>query len=99
MALVQTWLWALRTGDTEGLLKTIEFPEGTTEAKKAEFVSGVQSRQPAQADQFQSYSLRELLSLGGDRYLALIGEWRSTPADAWVGHKILYRVGGEWKIR
>ena len=99
VALLQTWLWALRVGDAEGLLKTVEFPESTSEAEKLEWVRGHQERPGYENDRFQHFLLRDLLSLGGNRYLALIGEWRSTPADMWVSRKILYEFGGEWKIQ
>ena len=102
-ALLQTWIWAHRSADAAGLLKTSDFPEGITEEQKLDRVKSSQSieayvRQNYNpADRPMEMKLRDLFSLGDDYYLALIDD-KGLTTGTWVTHQIFRRVGGEWKV-
>jgi len=102
-ALLQTWIWAQRSADAAGLLKTWDFPEGITEEQKLERVKASQSieaytRQNSNpADRPMEMKLRDLFSLGDDYYLALIDD-KGLTTGTWVSHQIFRRVGDEWKV-
>jgi RNA polymerase sigma factor (sigma-70 family) len=100
-ALLQTWLWAQRTGDAEGLLKTAEWPAETSEEKKLEWISSMQKYASRPKDpnthQFEDYRLSALLPMGDDYYVALFGEY-SMQFGSYVGHQVFHKVNGEWKV-
>jgi len=102
-ALLQTWIWAQRTGDTAGLLRTWKFPEGTSEEAKLARVKEAQNNEeyarsdPDHIQSFEQSWLRDLLSLGNERYLALIEE-SSPGTGTWISHQVFRRVGENWKI-
>ncbi|MCX6925762.1 MAG: sigma-70 family RNA polymerase sigma factor [Verrucomicrobia bacterium] len=102
-ALLQTWIWAQRASDAAGLLKTWDFPEGTTEEQKLERVKATQSNEeyvrqnPDGISVPMESKLRDLFSLGDDYYLAFIDNKGQT-TGTWVGHQMFRRVGDEWKV-
>ena len=102
-ALLQTWIWAQRTGDSAGLLRTWEFPEGTSQEARLARVKEAQNdgeysrNNPDHFQSFEQSRLLALLSLGNERYLALI-EGRSPTTRTWISHQVLKRIGDEWKI-
>jgi RNA polymerase sigma factor (sigma-70 family) len=102
-ALLQTWIWAQRTGDAVGLLKTWYFSEDTTGEFKLAQVEAVQRgnefarNNPDRTSSSEYYKLRDLFSLGGDRYLALIEEKGLTTPKI-VSLQIFRRVGDEWRV-
>ncbi len=102
-ALLQTWIWAQRTANAEGILKTRIFRAGTPEAEKLEWVTEVQrdaeyARQnPETVGHSVRTRLRDLYSLGNDRYLAFI-EGKGLTTETWVSHQFFTRVGDEWRV-
>jgi RNA polymerase sigma factor (sigma-70 family) len=102
-ALLQTWIWAQRTGNTEGILETWEFPEGTSQEAQLARVKEAQNdeeyarRNPGQMQSFEQFKLRDLFSLGNERYLVFFEE-NSPGTGTWITHQILRRVDGGWKI-
>ncbi|MEI2725815.1 MAG: hypothetical protein V9H26_20560 [Verrucomicrobiota bacterium] len=105
-ALLQTWLWALRTGDEEGLNKVWDYPPETPAAKKQQaieerkaYVIANQNRTEADSTGFENHRLIELLPLGPDKYLALIAERTSTVSlGTHVMRQVFRKVGTEWKV-
>jgi RNA polymerase sigma factor (sigma-70 family) len=102
-ALLQTWIWAQRASDEAGILKTWDFPEGTTEEQKLERVKVAQRdeayvrQNPDRVSTPIESKLRDLFSLGDDYYLAFIDN-KGLTTGTWVGHQIFRRVGDEWKV-
>jgi RNA polymerase sigma factor (sigma-70 family) len=102
-ALLQTWVWAHRTSDAEGILKTWDFPEGTTEEQKLERVKEAQRDEENVRQNPDRYShsveckLRDLFSLGHDYYLAFIEE-KGLTTGTYVSYQIFRRVGDKWRL-
>jgi RNA polymerase sigma factor (sigma-70 family) len=104
-ALLQTWIWAMRNGDAADILRTWDFPDGTTEEQKTERVSeSLRDREYflANADHIsppRTSKLQRLFMLGDGYYLAFIENKGSSPTIApWVSHQFFRRVGDEWKV-
>ncbi|MCX6924677.1 MAG: sigma-70 family RNA polymerase sigma factor [Verrucomicrobia bacterium] len=100
-ALLQTWIWAQRVGDAAGILKTWDFPEGTTDEQKMERLNealrdGEYARQHPDSNSEES-SVRDLFSLKDGYYLAFIEEKQRT-TGAYVSYQVFRRVGDEWKV-
>ncbi|MDD5140064.1 MAG: sigma-70 family RNA polymerase sigma factor [Verrucomicrobiales bacterium] len=102
-ALLQTWIWAQCAGNIDGILRTWEFPDGTSQEAKLARVKEAQNDEenarmnPDQIQSFEKSKLRDLFSLGNERYLAFIEE-NSPGTGTWISHQILQKVGDEWKI-
>lgn len=102
-ALLQTWMWAQLSGDTAGILKTWDFPEGTTEEQKLERVNETlrdeeYARQhPDSISHSEESSVRDLFSLKDGYYLAFI-EQKQPTTGTYVSYQIFRRVGDEWKV-
>jgi RNA polymerase sigma factor (sigma-70 family) len=96
-ALLQTWIWAQRMGDTASLLRTMDFAD----QEMLERFKGNQ-KSPSQRSEtggpFERYKLRDMFSLGGNRYLVLIEESSNNPNITAVGQQIFRRIGDEWKV-
>jgi RNA polymerase sigma factor (sigma-70 family) len=76
-ALLQTWLWAKRTGDPDGLLATQDWPDGTSDAKKLEDVNkdSKSAQGGGRSDgSFEDYKLVALWRLGDEFYLGVFDE-------------------------
>jgi hypothetical protein len=106
-ALLQTWLWAQRTGDAEGWLNAVEKPPDTPEAKWIEAANDMKKRQeaakqsanaePKNTDTFEDYRLSAMLPIGDDYYLALFGEYNMR-VGSWVGKQVFHRTNGQWRV-
>ena len=107
-ALLETWLWALRTGDAEGLQKVWDYPSETPETEKAREIERVQAAviarqkrvevgEPSTGRPFEDHRLIEMLPLGEDKYLALV-ETRLPATGTHVMKKVFRRVESEWKV-
>ena len=102
-ALFQTCIWAQLSGDTAGILKTWDFPEGTTEEQKLERVKEAQRDEDNIRQNPQSISrpaesrVRDLFALKNDYYLAFI-EQKQPNTGTYVSYQIFRRVGDEWKV-
>ena len=100
-ALLQTWIWAQRTGDTAGLLKTWDFPDGTTEEQKMEHIlsaqKGAQDYQEHPDTRAETCKLHDLFDIGNGYYLAFIEQERLT-TGTWIGHQYFRHMGDEWKV-
>jgi len=95
-ALLQTWLWALRTSNPEGLLATWDFPANTTEEEKLKIIT---NQKPGTGD-FEEYTLSTLLPLGNDFFLALltVDGNKLGRTFAHTTKQYFRRVDGSWKI-
>jgi RNA polymerase sigma factor (sigma-70 family) len=102
-SLLQTWIWAQRTRDVAGILRTWDFPDDTTEEEKmkrafeAKADEEYAQQHPDQIGHAETSKLRDLFELGDGLYLAFIEESGLTTGP-WVSHQILRRVGDEWKF-
>jgi hypothetical protein len=100
-ALLETWIWAQRTGDSAGLLKTWSFPDGTTEEQKMQQVVAVQRRAEYVRQHPDTVSettkLRDLFELREGYYLAFL-EQTGPATGTHVGYQFFHHVGDEWKV-
>jgi RNA polymerase sigma factor (sigma-70 family) len=102
-ALLQTWIWAQRTSDRAGILRTWDFPDGTTDEQKMDRVEEALrdeefARQHSDTiGNSEIAQLRDLFDLGDGYYLAFIYE-KSPTIGPWVSHQLFRRVGDEWKV-
>ncbi len=100
-ALLQTWIWAQRTGDRAGLLRTWDFPDGTTEEQKMEHVlsaqKGAQNYQEHPDTRAETCKLHDLFDIGNGYYLAFIEEEGLT-TGTWISHQYFRHMGDEWKV-
>ena len=100
-AMLQTWLWAMRNGDPEGLHITCDWPDGTSEAEVQEDVNRrVQSAKELQGQprDFEDYQLQALWPLGDGFYLATFYEWRDPIPRKFVGRRFFRKTEDGWKF-
>ena len=102
-ALLQTWLWAQRTGDPEGLLATQDWPDGTSDAKKLEDVN--EDSKSAQGGgrsdgSFEDYKLVALWRLGDGFYLGVFDESGNPRVfgKTFSGKQFFHKTQEGWRI-
>jgi len=102
-ALLQTWLWALRTGDPDGLARTKDWPEGTSEAAKQEAVNqeakSIQERgSTVPQNEPEDFRLVALWPIGEDFYVATFRQSNFPTFPDSVGRQFFRKTEDGWKV-
>jgi hypothetical protein len=98
-ALLQTWLYTLRTHDVEGHLSIAEWPDGASDAAKMDELNRYNQirRNSDPTSEPEEYRLTALWPIGDDLFLAAFRESRD-PTQVDVGTQFFRKTPKGWKI-
>ena len=102
-AVLQTWLWAQRNGDLDGLFAVWDWPDGTSAKKKLEDAtenSNAAQRVKRSDGAFEDYRLVAMWPLGDDFYLGVFDESGNPAAfdKTFTGKQFFHKTQDGWKI-